>query len=138
MHRNSGLASTPIHNTRGCRTVGKAPNPVILTVNGRLPEAARARARSIASTRSRRTSPKNTVIINEGDLTDSLYVINTGKVKIILSDEEGKEVIISILKEGDYFGELSLIDDEPLSACVMTMTPCQFSIIGNKPTGNIF
>lgn len=77
----------------------------------------------------KRTFAKNAVIINEGDETDSLYLISSGKVKIILSDEDGKEIIISILNAGDFFGELSLIDEEPRSACVVTMDACQFSII---------
>ncbi|GMR09143.1 MAG: hypothetical protein BMS9Abin26_2157 [Gammaproteobacteria bacterium] len=80
----------------------------------------------------RRTFPKHAVIINEGDETDSLYLISSGKVKVILSDEDGKEIIISILNAGDFFGELSLIDEEPRSACVVTMDACQFSII-TKP-----
>jgi len=80
----------------------------------------------------RRTFPKHAVIINEGDETDSLYLISSGKVKVVLSDEDGKEIIISILNAGDFFGELSLIDEEPRSACVVAMDACQFSII-TKP-----
>ncbi len=85
--------------------------------------------RAISEIATKRSFPKNTIIINEGDETDSLYLINSGKVKVVLSDEEGKEIIISILESETYFGELSLIDEEPRSACVVTMTPCQLSII---------
>ena len=84
---------------------------------------------SVVSIASKRSYPKNTIIINEGDETDSLYLILSGKVKIVLSDEEGKEITISILEPNDYFGELSLIDEEPRSARVVTMEKCQFSII---------
>ncbi len=84
---------------------------------------------SIADIASKRSYPKNAIIINEGDETDSLYLILSGKVKIVLSDEDGKEVIISILEPGDYFGELALIDSEPRSARVVTMADCQFSIV---------
>jgi CRP/FNR family cyclic AMP-dependent transcriptional regulator len=77
----------------------------------------------------KRSFPKNAIIINEGDETDSLYVINSGKVKIVLSDEDGKEIIISILGPGEFFGELALIDSEPRSACVITMDQSQFAII---------
>jgi CRP/FNR family cyclic AMP-dependent transcriptional regulator len=83
----------------------------------------------IANLATKRKYPKNTVIINEGDDTDSLYLINEGKVKIVLSDEDGKEVIISMLGPGDFFGEMAIIDDEPRSACVITMEPSRFSII---------
>lgn len=84
---------------------------------------------AIAEIATRRSFPKNSIIINEGDETDSLYVILAGKVKVVLSDEDGKEVIISILEPGEYFGELSLIDSEPRSARVVTMLDSQFSII---------
>lgn len=87
---------------------------------------------AISELATKRSFPKNTIIINEGDDTDSLYLILSGKVKIVLSDEDGKEIIISILEPGDYFGELSLIDSEPRSARVITMLQSQFSII-TKP-----
>lgn len=72
---------------------------------------------------------KNTVVINEGDNSDSLYVILSGRVKIYLSDEDGKEVILNNQGPGDYFGELALIDEEPRSASVMTTEDCKLSII---------
>ncbi|MGD8514397.1 MAG: Crp/Fnr family transcriptional regulator [Granulosicoccaceae bacterium] len=92
---------------------------------------------AIAEITTRRSYPKNAIIINEGDDTDSLYLILSGKVKIVLSDEDGKEVIISILEPGDYFGELSLIDSEPRSARVVTMGDCQFSIIHKSDFNNV-
>lgn len=68
----------------------------------------------------KRVFKKNSVIITEGDSSDSLYVIKTGKVKVFASDESSKEVILNIQGPGEYFGELSLIDDTPRSASVMT------------------
>lgn len=73
--------------------------------------------------------PRLTVIISEGDETNSLYIIHSGSVKVTLRSEEGKEVILSILRAGDFFGELAIIDDEPRSACVTTMEPSEFYII---------
>lgn len=87
---------------------------------------------ALANIAVKRSYPKNTIIINEGDETDSLYLITDGKVKIVLSDEDGKEIIISILEPGSYFGELSLIDEEPRSACVITMAKSQFAIINKS------
>ena len=63
---------------------------------------------------------KNTVIITEGDSSDSFYVIKTGRVKVFVSDESSKEIILNSQGPGEYFGELSLIDDTPRSASVMT------------------
>jgi len=87
---------------------------------------------TIASHAINKTYPKNSVIINEGDNTNSLYVIQSGKVKAFLSNEDGKEVILTLLKTGDYFGELSLLDNAPRSASIMTMEPCKFSIISKE------
>lgn len=67
-----------------------------------------------------RTYPKNTIIVNEGDQSDSMYVIKSGKVKVFCSDEDGKEVILNEQGAGEYFGELALIDDLERSASVMT------------------
>lgn len=76
-----------------------------------------------------RSYPKNAILINEGDRSDSLYVIESGKVKVFVSDEEGREMILNILAPGDYFGELALIDDAPRSASVMTLQPTKLVMI---------
>jgi len=80
-----------------------------------------------------RSYPKNAVIITEGDETDSLYVLLSGRVKVFVSDEDGKEVVLSTAREGNYFGEL-VIDGGPRSASVMTMEPCRCFVI---PMGDI-
>ena len=54
---------------------------------------------------------KNTIIFSEGDLTDSLYIVASGKVKVTIIDEHGKEIILSILGPGDYFGEMTALED---------------------------
>ena len=63
----------------------------------------------------KRTYPKNALIIYEEDLTHALYIIQTGKVKITKMHANGREVIIAMLSHGDFFGEMSLIDDAPRS-----------------------
>lgn len=68
-----------------------------------------------------RTYPRNTVIINEGDEASSLYVILSGQVKVFLSNEEGKEIVVNMQGPGEHFGELALIDSAPRSASVMTV-----------------
>lgn len=76
-----------------------------------------------------RSYPKNTVIINESDHADSLYIIESGKVKVYCSDKNGKEFIMNTLIAGDYFGELALLDDDKRSASVRTMEKSSFCII---------
>jgi CRP/FNR family cyclic AMP-dependent transcriptional regulator len=75
-----------------------------------------------------RSYPKNAVIINEGDETDSLYVLLSGRVKVFVSDEDGKEVVLSTAREGNYFGEM-VLDGGKRSASVMTMEPSRCFVI---------
>jgi|TARA_B100002019_G_C21151840_1_gene538661 CRP/FNR family cyclic AMP-dependent transcriptional regulator len=84
---------------------------------------------TLEETSIRRSYPKNTVIINENDVADSLYVIESGKVKVYCSDKNGKEFIMNTLSYGDYFGELALLDDDRRSASVRTMEKADFCII---------
>ena len=79
-----------------------------------------------------RAYPKNTVLINEGDLGESFYVILEGRVKVYVSDEEGKEVILNIQGPGEYFGELALIDSAPRSASVMTLEQSQLAVVSKS------
>ena len=81
---------------------------------------------SLAVTRS---YPKNTVLINEGDQANAMYFIDSGKVRVFVSDDQGKELILNTMGEGEYFGELSLLDDEKRSASVITTEKATFSII---------
>lgn len=68
-----------------------------------------------------RSYPKNSVILFEDDPGDALYVVGAGQVKVVLIGEDGREVILSVLGEGEFFGEMALIDDEPRSAHVIAM-----------------
>ncbi len=72
--------------------------------------------------------PKNAVIISEGDRSDSLFIVQSGKVKVYLADEDGKELMLSTHGPGEYFGEM-ILDDGPRSASVMTLEPSRFSVI---------
>lgn len=59
---------------------------------------------------------RNQVIFYEGDLGGSLYIIAKGTVKIVMMADDGREHILGLLHEGDFFGEISLIDGRPRSA----------------------
>lgn len=74
----------------------------------------------------RRTHPRSALIIQEGDPGERLFLLRRGRAKVFLSDSEGREVILAILGPGDFIGEMSLIDDEPCSASVMTFEESEF------------
>ena len=65
--------------------------------------------------------PKGSVILFEDDPGDALFIVREGRVKVVLVAEDGREVILGLLSVGEYFGELSLIDDQPRSAHVIAM-----------------
>ncbi|MEW5862257.1 MAG: cyclic nucleotide-binding domain-containing protein [Pseudomonadota bacterium] len=73
----------------------------------------------------RRSAPRGSLIMAAGDPTDSLYIVISGRLKVMMSDSDGKEVILSILGPGEFFGEMGLIDDHPRSASVVAMEPCE-------------
>ncbi len=78
------------------------------------------------------TVSRNTLLFSQGAPGDALYIIQRGKVKVVLSDAGGKEVILSVLGPGNFFGEMALIDDEPRSAGVMTMEISEFYVISKS------
>jgi len=84
--------------------------------------------RSIAASGVIRTFPRNTVLINEGDVGDALYVLLSGRVKVYSSNEAGREFVIDFHGPGEYVGEMSL-DGAPRSASVMTVEPTTCAVV---------
>jgi CRP/FNR family transcriptional regulator, cyclic AMP receptor protein len=84
--------------------------------------------RRIAETGVVRAFPRNTVLINEGDVGDSLYVVLSGRVKVYSSNESGREFVIDFHGPGEYVGEMSL-DGAPRSASVMTVEPTTCAVV---------
>lgn len=100
---------------------------------GPLASLSESALRELAPHGAARSFPKNAVIINEGDETDSLYILLSGRVKVFVSEEDGREVVLSTIREGNYFGEL-VLDGGPRSASVMALEPCRCFVI---PLGDI-
>ena len=80
----------------------------------------------------RKSVPRSTTVISGGDMTDSLYIVLTGRLKVMMSDSDGKEVILSFLGAGEFFGEMGLIDDAPRSATVVAIEPCELLYISKR------
>ena len=79
-----------------------------------------------------KTIRKNTIVINQDDETDSLYVILSGSVKVFISGEDGREAVLNHQGPGEYFGEMALIDRQPRVATVETLEPSRFMIISRN------
>jgi CRP/FNR family cyclic AMP-dependent transcriptional regulator len=76
--------------------------------------------------------PKNAVVLTEGEMGDSLYIIESGRVKVFIGDEDGREIILKILGPGDFFGEMSLVDKQPRSASVTSLDASVFHILSHN------
>ena len=74
------------------------------------------------------TYHKNTVVVNEGDRSNSIFVILSGRVKVFLRNSDGREMVINVLGPREYFGEL-VIDEGARSASIATLETCRFMIV---------
>jgi len=81
---------------------------------------------------SRKSFPRGTTIIAAGDVTESLYVVISGRMKVMMGDDEGREVILAILGTGEYFGEMGLVDDSPRSASVVALEACELLSLSKR------
>ncbi|MFT3804186.1 MAG: Crp/Fnr family transcriptional regulator [Burkholderiaceae bacterium] len=77
----------------------------------------------------RKNYPRGRTIVSEGEPSQSLYILLSGRAKVQRSDSEGKEVILAVIGPGEFFGEMSLIDDAPRSASVITIESSDFMAI---------
>jgi CRP/FNR family cyclic AMP-dependent transcriptional regulator len=73
--------------------------------------------------------PRNKTLVFVGSEADLFFAIIRGSVKVLNRNAEGREVILSILRAGDSFGEMGLIDDLQRSADVVTNEPCDLLVI---------
>ena len=90
-----------------------------------LPASLRQEIEAVATVRA---FPKRALIVTEGDDTDSLYVILSGKARIYVSDDKGREMQLNQIGPGEYFGEVTL-DGGPRSASVMALEDCRCAVV---------
>jgi CRP-like cAMP-binding protein len=76
-----------------------------------------------------RAVTKGNVIFYEDDPGTSCYIILSGKVKIVVNADDGREHILGVLQDGDFFGEMSLIDGQPRSASAIAVEDVQMVTI---------
>jgi CRP/FNR family cyclic AMP-dependent transcriptional regulator len=75
---------------------------------------------------------KNEIVLYEEDTNEFMYIILFGKVKVVQTTEDGKEIILAIHKSNDFFGEISLIDGKTSPATVLTTENSLIAIISKK------
>jgi CRP-like cAMP-binding protein len=87
---------------------------------------------SIADAIVKKRFKRGEVVVEQGKKSDALYIILTGRARVMSADSRGREVILATLQPGDYIGEMSLIDDEPHSATVRTEVQTDVLMLGRE------
>jgi CRP/FNR family transcriptional regulator, cyclic AMP receptor protein len=84
--------------------------------------------RALAALGRVRSYPKQTLIIQEGDVADTVFIVLAGRVRVFSSSEDGRDVILDVLGPGEIVGEMAL-DGSPRSASIMTMDATTMAVI---------
>lgn len=72
-----------------------------------------------------RSYPRHSFLMRAGEKTDALYILLSGRAKVVIDDGDGREVTLHIIGPSEFFGEMSLIDDKPRSANVEAIEQCE-------------
>ena len=83
----------------------------------------------LSSAHKRRHSRGSTIIF-AGDVSDSIFYITKGSVSVIIEDDNGREIIVSYLNEGEFFGEIAMLGKGPRTAWVKAKTECEVAELG--------
>src|SRR5258705_10559650 len=91
-----------------------------------LDDNAATELRSLLKTRA---IPKKTKLFRKGDSGDSMYLIESGRICISIKDEEGNDVTLAELAQGDFFGEMALIDGNQRSADARVVEHARLAVL---------
>jgi CRP/FNR family transcriptional regulator, cyclic AMP receptor protein len=92
-------------------------------------ELTEADVASLAARLRRRRCARGEVIFLRDDPGDSLFIVKTGVIRIVLTSPEGKEMTLALRGPGDFFGELALLDGEPRSADAVAQEPAELLLL---------
>ena len=84
----------------------------------------------VARVATMRRFSRNQPIVQAGDLTDSIYFVLTGNLKVVVNDQDGREVIFTLLGQGELFGEMALFEGQPRSANVVATSAVDLIVFG--------
>lgn len=87
---------------------------------------------SLVAVANRRMYPKDAVVFFENDVGDAMFLIASGRVKVTILSDDGREIILSVLSDNDFFGEMSLLDNEPRSATAIALQETEFVVLHQK------
>jgi transcriptional regulator with AAA-type ATPase domain/polyferredoxin len=84
-----------------------------------------------------RIMPEGSVIFSQGEEPESFFIVISGNVKIFKTSSYSQESVVAYLKEGEGFGEVSLLTGEPHSASAKTLTPTSLLVFAKKDFHNL-
>ena len=87
-------------------------------------------AQGIADSVVKRRFRRGEIVVEHGKKSNALFILLTGRARVLTADSRGREVILAVLQPGDYVGEMSLIDNEPHSATVRAEVQTDMLILG--------
>src|SRR2546428_7406683 len=88
------------------------------------------RAQGLADGVGKRRYRRGEIIVEHGRKSNALFILLTGRARVLTADSRGREVILAVLQPGDYVGEMSLIDNEPHSATVRAEVQTDMLVLG--------
>ena len=91
-----------------------------------------AQAELLADAVAKHRFKRGQVIVEQGKKSDSLYIILSGRARVLMTDRKSREVILATLQPGDYIGEMSMIDNQPHSATVEAEIQTDVLVLGRK------
>ena len=86
----------------------------------------------VANLATMRRFPRGQAVVLAGDESDFVYFVLTGSLKVAVSDEDGREVILCMLGQGELFGEMALFGEQPRSATVTSVLPSDLVLIAKQ------
>ena len=81
---------------------------------------------------SRKRVERGAFVVRAGEVTDSLYILLSGRAKVTNTDEEGREIILAWLGPSEFFGEMGLLDGSPRSANVVAAEACELMFLSKE------
>ncbi|MEY2687528.1 MAG: hypothetical protein RL375_1726 [Pseudomonadota bacterium] len=87
-------------------------------------------AQTVADGVVKRRYRRGEIIVEQGRKSDALFILLSGRARVVTSDSRGREVILAVFEPGDYLGEMSLIDNEPHSATVRAEVQTDVLVLG--------
>jgi CRP-like cAMP-binding protein len=91
-----------------------------------------AQAELLADAVAKRRFKRGQLIVEQGKKSDALYIILSGRARVLMTDRKSREVILATLQPGDYIGEMSMIDNQPHSATVEAEIQTDVLVLGRK------